>query len=470
MRLSLFALALIATPLAAESLLGLPLHIEKPAPQTLRLWVGEQGRSAAVVAFATSKGLVVVDTLGMPALDRELRKVIAREFGRQDFKVLVNTHEHLDHTGGNSVYADCAIVAHTLCGEGMQGAAKDQARWREMTLAHLKTLEADLAKLPAGDPKAAALKEERRFAELQVQAYDETPKPTLPTRTFRDRLSLPMGDTTFELYYTGGIHSPSDIAIHVPERGLLVTGDVMADAWRKEAPGCLSGFSIRSGVPQDFPLLFQNWDALRMRKDQVQTLLPGHWNATLSWKGFEQRCAYVKSLWEGIQASVKADKPVETLFRDFALKSAYPELVNSPGITPQAHYGSLVGLYAHFTGTTSAAVRIQELATTPQGAKGIQDVLTSRAQKPAKYYFVEGEFHFWGYQKLQENQPSQALALFRAWTEAFPQSWNAHDSLAEACLKTGDTQAARTHYARSVELNPKNQNGVDALAKLGSAQ
>ncbi len=469
--LSLIALTLCAAPaLLAESLFGLPLHIQKPAPNTLRLWVGDKGRSSAVVAFATQQGLVVVDTLGLPAMDRELRKVIAREFGRKDFKVLINTHEHLDHTGGNSAYADCTIVAHTLCGEGMKATAKHLPRWKEMTKQQVSTLEAELAKLPKGDAKIPGLKEECRFSQLQLQAYEESSQPTLPTRTFRDRLSLPMGDTTFELFYTGGIHSPSDIAIHVPERRLLITGDVMADAWLNEAPGCLSSFMIRSGLPQDFPLLFQNWDALRARKDQIQTLLPGHWNATLSWKGFEQRCAYVRALWEGVQASVKADKPMESIFQDLPLKVRFPELLNCPGVTPQTHNMSLVGLYSHVTGATSAAERIQELASTPGSEDGIRQVLANRGKKPAKYYFLENEFHFRGYQRLQENQTAQAVTLFHAWVDAFPQSWNAHDSLAEACLKAGDRTGAKTHYERSVALNPKNTNGVEALAKLGAAQ
>jgi len=52
---------------------------------------------------------------------------------------------------------------------------------------------------------------------------------------------------------------------------------------------------------------------------------------------------------------------------------------------------------------------------------------------------------------------------------AFPASWNAWDSLGEACAKAGDRERAIAHYAKSVELNPANQNGKDALARLRSA-
>jgi Flp pilus assembly protein TadD len=58
------------------------------------------------------------------------------------------------------------------------------------------------------------------------------------------------------------------------------------------------------------------------------------------------------------------------------------------------------------------------------------------------------------------------MVMFKANLELFPNSWNAYDSLAEACLKAGDRQKASELYSKSVELNPNNKNGKDALDKL----
>ena len=79
--------------------------------------------------------------------------------------------------------------------------------------------------------------------------------------------------TTFELYYIGGMHSSSDIAILVPEHGLLMTGDTMADIWLTDTPGCLASFIARPGVTHDFPLLLENWNALIARQDDINTLV-----------------------------------------------------------------------------------------------------------------------------------------------------------------------------------------------------
>ena len=51
-----------------------------------------------VVALATAKGLVVVDSTGIPSIARKMRKIIEKEFGRSDFKYLINTHK------GNGYY------------------------------------------------------------------------------------------------------------------------------------------------------------------------------------------------------------------------------------------------------------------------------------------------------------------------------------------------------------------------------
>jgi len=50
--------------------------------------------------------------------------------------------------------------------------------------------------------------------------------------------------------------------------------------------------------------------------------------------------------------------------------------------------------------------------------------------------------------------------------ELHPDSWNAYDSLGEAYLKDGNKELATKNYQKSVELNPKNENGVEALKKL----
>jgi len=124
-------LLLLASGAAAEEVAGLPVHIQKLDPGAIRIWVGDQIPPTATVAIATDNGVLVIDTTGNPRVDGELRRIIARELGRGDFRYLVNTHQHGDHTGGNSVCADCAIVGHELVAAGMAAQVADLPRTTE---------------------------------------------------------------------------------------------------------------------------------------------------------------------------------------------------------------------------------------------------------------------------------------------------------------------------------------------------
>lgn len=60
----------------------------------------------------------------------------------------------------------------------------------------------------------------------------------------------------------------------------------------------------------------------------------------------------------------------------------------------------------------------------------------------------------------------EAIEVFKLNVEAFPQSFNAYDSLGEAFAAAGEQELAVKNYEKSLELNPKSQSGIDALKKL----
>jgi cytochrome c-type biogenesis protein CcmH/NrfG len=52
--------------------------------------------------------------------------------------------------------------------------------------------------------------------------------------------------------------------------------------------------------------------------------------------------------------------------------------------------------------------------------------------------------------------------------EAFPQSANAYDSLAEGYMDDGNNAEAIADYQKSLQLNPKNRNAALMLKKLNT--
>lgn len=85
---------------------------------------------------------------------------------------------------------------------------------------------------------------------------------------------------------------------------------------------------------------------------------------------------------------------------------------------------------------------------------------------PAEDWERESWINNLGYELLAENRIKAAIEIFELNTELNPNSWNVHDSLAEAYWKAGENEKAIKHYQKSVQLNPQNTNAKEALEKL----
>jgi glyoxylase-like metal-dependent hydrolase (beta-lactamase superfamily II) len=461
---------MVAPAALAEEVAGLPLHVTRLAPNVIRVWVGDHISSTAVVAFATSKGIVVVDTIGIPKVDTELRGIIARELGRRDFKLLINTHEHGDHTGGNGVYADCTIVAHELVGPALTRPVGDNQRFVEWVNRRIDESESRLASLDVASVEARKLRETIILDRLNLEVRTSGTKPVLPSKTFSDRLTLDMGDTTFDLFFIGGLHSSSDIAIHVPQHGILLTGDTMADKWLNETPGCLAAFSARDGVVHNFPLWLSNWELILAQKDRIKLLLPGHWNGELSLAGAQARVDYIRTLWNGIHKAVQAGKGMSDVYAEYRLDTRFPSLAQSPGFSAREHGSTIAEMWKIAANQESAAVKLHALIDEGAPEAAIQEVLAEREKKQSKYFFVEGEINGHGYRFLGEDKVDKAIAMFKLNVKLYPQSWNVYDSLGEALARRGDTAKAVQMYEKSLALNPESPSGKEALAKLKAAE
>lgn len=451
----------------AEQVAGLPVHLQDLGPGAVRVWLGDHISSTAVVAVATARGIVVVDTFGVPKVDAELRGVIAKALGRKDFAMLINTHEHADHTGGNTAYSDCTIVGHTLCEAGMRTLAADAGRRQGWFADRVADLERQLAD-PEADPAAGPrLNEELILSRLQRDMFGDGVGIVPPTISFSDRMTLDMDDVTFELFSIGGMHSSSDIAVLVPERGLLLTGDTMADVWLTDTPGCLASFTARPGVVHDFPRLLANWQALLARRDEIRDLIPGHWNGDLSMAGFEARVDYVRALWTDVEDAFAGGADLGGLMAENRLGTRFPELVGSPGLDDRSHFGTVTEMWVSVSGQRSAALALYELLDGGAPADAVRAVVADRGREGAQHYFVEAEINFHGYRLLRSGKVPEAVRMFAINAELFPESWNVYDSWGEALLAAGDEDGARGKYRRSVALNPDNANGREALERLG---
>jgi glyoxylase-like metal-dependent hydrolase (beta-lactamase superfamily II) len=465
--LTVLLAVLAALPLSAESVEGLPLHVKMIAPGVVRVWAGDHVSATAVCAIATKKGIVVIDTTNFPRLDQAFRKIIARELGRDDFQYLINTHGHGDHTNGNGVYADCQIIAHENVPDMMRENFANHARMIAWNQEDGQRQQEEIASGKLSETQKAAAMERLAINQLTAQFLGSSPTPTFPGKTFRDRMVLDCGDVTFELFQSGGTHTRSDIFILVPQKGILFTGDMMADKWLSDTPGCLATFAVRTGRAEDYPVLAKNWQELIGRKNEIKQYVPGHWNGELSFEGFLARFNYLKALLSDVEAMAKAGGDFNQFMTGYALKDKFPALVGSPGITNQGHQMSIQHLYQVYSGKISLSGELQGSfgsdAFTAKFAKLRADLLKNRD----KYFYSEADLTGLGYFLLQQlKKVDDAIGMFELYVELFPQSWNAYDSLAEGHYTKGNKQKALDLYRKSLALNPENENGKKFVERI----
>jgi tetratricopeptide (TPR) repeat protein len=104
-------------------------------------------------------------------------------------------------------------------------------------------------------------------------------------------------------------------------------------------------------------------------------------------------------------------------------------------------------------------------------AKGPQAVIAryselKTAGSSSPYALDENTLIALGYHFLFVGQSDAAIQIFQQEVQDYPQFWNAYDSLGEAYLKARQKEPAIENYQKSVDLNPQNQGGVEALKKL----
>ncbi len=440
---------------------GLPLHIKKLSDNAIRLWVGDYISSTAVSALNTEKGIVVIDTTQCPTLDVQFRKIIAKKFGSNNFIYLINTHEHGDHTSGNSIYSDCEIIAHEKCAEGMQRIQADQQRVIGWYKEYIPKLEKQLSEAKEGTEAYKKIKEDVIVKKMNLKAFESGIKQKRPTRTFKDKMKLNMGNMTIELFYMGGLHSASDIFVFVPEEGLLFTGDVMADVWLTDTPGCLQSFGGRPGIKRDLPLMLKNWKSLINRKEKIKDYIPGHWNGDLTYNGFVARYNYMKTLQKEVKKAVKESKELKALLTDLQMKTRFPELAGTPGFTRDfVHYNNIISIWIEITGAESASNALAEMIE----EKGLKTAINKfrdeykKGSKSKKYYYLEHEFNSLGYRYLNQKKYSEAISVFKLNVKMYPESKNVYDSLGEAYLNDGQKKLALSYYNKVLKMDPKDAN------------
>lgn len=220
------------------------------------IWAATAADFTAAVGNAAIVDLggrwLVVDTFITARAARELRAAVRALAGEEPLWV-VNTHAHVDHVSGNEVFSDAAAIAAT---------AATRERILEMAAVLPDRIAAAgeaAASVPAGDDPESERRRRELTTRLEVMRQLHL---VAPDATITDRLTLYGRRRRADLIALETAHTNGDLAISLPDDGVLLAGDVVVN---RTLP------AVQDGRPT-------KWlDVLaRLRALGAATLLPGH--------------------------------------------------------------------------------------------------------------------------------------------------------------------------------------------------
>jgi cyclase len=269
---------------------------------TSNVFVETQVRGCDHGFVTTSDGIVMIDSPHKPSDALKLKAEIEK---RGQLRYIINTEPHGDHWTGNAFF-DAPVIAH----EGV--------RTRILNT----DLDEHIARVSAFGPEEPAL----------MEGYT----PNAPVITFKNGMTMHVGDHTFEMIHMPG-HTLYQAAIIVKEEGVVFTSDNIfrkVQTWLHEANPDLWLVALES-----------------LRHLDEDIFVPGHGEVcdkgyldeqgsfVLEWK------EYVK---KGIDQGMTRDEAIANLT---AMTERYPMDVGQAGMAPMVMRMNAANLYDYLTGS-----------------------------------------------------------------------------------------------------------------------
>ena len=279
--------------------------------------------------IASEWSSLLVDTLFDLKLTRNMLDSMSSVTSAHPINVVVNTHANGDHCYGNQLVEGARIIASRASAEEMD--AVPPAMMAEMLRR-------------ADELGVAGAYFQKSFGDFEFEGITPTP----PTETFEQQHRIQVGDKQVELIEVGPAHTRGDILVHLPEDGIVFTGDIL----------------FIEGTPILWEGPVSNWiDACdRIMAMKPKVIVPGHGPLT-DLNGVRGVREYLKFIRDEARERFEAGLTASEAARDIALGD-YSSWLDSERIvinvqtlysefdpnTPQANLVELFGLMGEIAG------------------------------------------------------------------------------------------------------------------------
>jgi len=437
----------------------IPFRVKRVTDRVTVFVPGQYAPPASLAVITTPKGLIVIDTLLCPSQAEQCLVEMKKVLGRDDVILVINTHEHFDHTNGNQVFKGVDIVGHESLVPAMNRYVTGIAQFIQRIESRVAQREAQMKGLAADSVEAISLAEAIRIDRQMIADLRSRFVATPPTKTFSDKLILEVGGLELRFHYFGRAHTAGDILIHVPELGLLFTGDLFHTDFISATAGA---------GPLEVPRWLSVLDEVFKTGKGVRTVVGGHMLVfTRDWLHAQHR--YIRSLWNAVGNAKKEGLSLAEFRQRTPLEPAFTFLAPHFDLKARPNLDRhQINIQDYWrVGLVSAAAEIEKVIrqSGPDTARLRFQELQAAGER--EFFIDEREFNALGYKFLyQESKAPDAVAVFEMNTKAFPESWNVWDSLGEAFLSQNEWDKAEVFFNKSLGLNPGSQSAKNSLSHI----
>jgi cyclase len=225
----------------------------------------------------TQEGVVLIDA-GQNPKDTHVVAAATKKLTAQPVRFIIHTEPHPDHIMGDFVYSPPAIV---IAHEGATDSIKKSESFSPARI------------------------EKQMSASAEMRAAFKGFRLITPHLEYRDKMTLNLGERTFELYYLKNVHSEADTAIWLPkERVLFTAASVGVKRFGNHRP-LVSIPDTLSGIKM-------------MRALNPEVVIPGHGNPGGA-KILEDMEKYYSLLMDGVRSMVKAGKSLDDIKKELKI-------------------------------------------------------------------------------------------------------------------------------------------------------
>ena len=236
-------------------------------------YVGKNFKSNTGIIL-TQDGVVLIDSGHDPTDSRAVMDAV-KKLTQMPVRFIIDTEPHPDHTTGHFVFSPPAIIiAAAGAGESMRN--------RE------RQVPDRIAKLAATSPDMKTALEGYKFIPPHVE--------------YSEKMTLYVGERTFELRYMKGVHSEADTAIWLPKERVLFS----ASAFASEQINILRPFVNISDILAAGKM---------MKALNPEHVIPGHGPPTTT-KLFDDGERYYALLVERVAAKVKEGRSLDDIMKE----------------------------------------------------------------------------------------------------------------------------------------------------------